>query len=85
MVMIMVAALLLQASQGQALHGARILSKSKLWRDEDPTDGVCATKASGFDCVGQTCRSGPSDCYCSCGYHMYGGPQLAVTLSLIHI
>ena len=59
--------------------GARIVSRSKLWRDEDPTDGVCATKAAGFDCVGKTCSSGPSDCYCSCGYHMYGGPQLAVT------
>ena len=59
--------------------GASIVSKSQLWRDEDPTDGVCATKAAGFDCAGKTCSSGPSDCYCSCGYHMYGGPQLAVT------
>ena len=56
-----------------------ILSKTQLWRDGDPTDGVCATKAAGFDCVGTTCSSGPSDCFCSCGYHMYGGPQLAVT------
>jgi len=58
---------------------AIIVSKSKLWRDQDPTDGVCATKAAGFDCAGKTCSSGPSDCYCSCGYHAYGGPQLAVT------
>jgi hypothetical protein len=56
-----------------------IVSKSKLWRDQDPTDGVCASKVAGFDCVGKTCSSSPSDCYCSCGYHMYGGPQLAVT------
>ena len=56
-----------------------IVSKTQLWRGEDPTDGVCATKAAGFDCVGTTCSSEPSDCFCSCGYRVYGGPQPAVT------
>ena len=54
---------------------ATIRHKSQLWRDGDPADGVCA--AAG--CAGARCSQDVSGCYCSCGYAMYGGPQLAVT------
>ena len=52
------AAIILGAEESEV--SARIVSKSKLWRDGDPTDGVCASKAAGFACVGTTCSSGPS-------------------------
>ena len=67
------------AAGGTATPGrvvkATIQHKSQVWRDGDPTDGVCAPAG----CAGSRCSADVNGCYCSCGYAMYGGPQLAVT------
>eukprot|EP01044_Picomonas_judraskeda_P017391 COSAG03_NODE_3264_length_2119_cov_1.878713_1_plen_530_part_00 len=67
------------AAGGTATPGrvvkATIQHKAQVWRDGDPTDGVCAPAG----CAGSRCSADVNGCYCSCGYAMYGGPQLAVT------
>jgi len=73
-------ALLLASACAVAVAEATVGPRQALWRGGDPSDGACASP----QCAGPRCNVSHSDtaahgCYCSCGYAMYGGPQLAVT------